>query len=609
MALTKVSYSMIKGAYANAQDFGVVGDGVTDDTASLQAAASNSGALGLYFGTGLTIRITDTVTFPASKNIDFGTSTVVYAGPSDRPALAHGAVGLGNTATIENISIRAATTSWANVNFTGFRVYNLSRSRVTGNTIRGFTIGYDCYSSGQGYVHNTHIISAILDCKYGTALTGDGAGGGNDYVNENVWLGGDYTNIVYVPGNCYGVWFRTLNSGYNGHNCNRWIGPCFQPGDGVLGEERIPFFFDQNGGLNIVYSARYESGRGPFARLDGTTTLNYVTQNYFDLALLSGTYATGTIQQNGSARLNYIQFCTEPWSWPVSTQIFDVVSSVSAYNPSNIYVGNGLHLTDISGVPIEYASAVGGSIRPQKDSVYFFGTRSVGFFTETTGSEQFSLRGTSPSSATSAVLAVSVYDADFNQLTSASATYPDVVSGTGGNYFNYSSDFGGAYNYGQTNAFVFKVSSAVRYVRCFATSGSIQTLQLTRFSRSATAIRCFSGLLCDGTQRLAIADPDTGLIGSYARGNVVYNGQANLGQPSYWQCTVAGRLAPAWTPASGYGVGDLVLNDTNRIYTCITAGTSAGSGGPTGTGASILDGTCVWDYLSPRATFVPGPNL
>lgn len=51
MALTKVSYSMISGASANVKDFGAVGDGVTDDTAEIQAAI-NSGAASVYFPAG-----------------------------------------------------------------------------------------------------------------------------------------------------------------------------------------------------------------------------------------------------------------------------------------------------------------------------------------------------------------------------------------------------------------------------------------------------------------------------------------------------------------------------------------------------------------------------
>lgn len=46
MALTKVSYSMIKGAPANVLDFGAVGDGVTDDTAAFNAAIAWANAKG-----------------------------------------------------------------------------------------------------------------------------------------------------------------------------------------------------------------------------------------------------------------------------------------------------------------------------------------------------------------------------------------------------------------------------------------------------------------------------------------------------------------------------------------------------------------------------------
>ena len=59
---------------------------------------------------------------------------------------------------------------------------------------------------------------------------------------------------------------------------------------------------------------------------------------------------------------------------------------------------------------------------------------------------------------------------------------------------------------------------------------------------------------------------------------------------------------PPWTPNTGYAEGDYVLNDGGKNYLCVTAGTSAASGGPTGTGSGIVDGTCVWDY---RVASVP----
>jgi hypothetical protein len=58
----------------------------------------------------------------------------------------------------------------------------------------------------------------------------------------------------------------------------------------------------------------------------------------------------------------------------------------------------------------------------------------------------------------------------------------------------------------------------------------------------------------------------------------------------------------AWTITTAYAVGDHVTNDTSPVknYICTTAGTSAGAGGPTGTGSGITDGTVVWDYVGPN---------
>jgi hypothetical protein len=53
--------------------------------------------------------------------------------------------------------------------------------------------------------------------------------------------------------------------------------------------------------------------------------------------------------------------------------------------------------------------------------------------------------------------------------------------------------------------------------------------------------------------------------------------------------------AAAWTISTAYALGAVVANGGNW-YICTQAGTSAGSGGPSGTGITIVDNTVRWDY-------------
>lgn len=65
--------------------------------------------------------------------------------------------------------------------------------------------------------------------------------------------------------------------------------------------------------------------------------------------------------------------------------------------------------------------------------------------------------------------------------------------------------------------------------------------------------------------------------------------------------------APVWKPSTSYAQGEVVQLGGN-LYICYTAGTSAASGGPTGTGyTSINDGTAVWFYDGPSVVNAADP--
>lgn len=103
----------------------------------------------------------------------------------------------------------------------------------------------------------------------------------------------------------------------------------------------------------------------------------------------------------------------------------------------------------------------------------------------------------------------------------------------------------------------------------------------------------------------------------YTTGNLVTNGansyvcttggtSAGAGGPTGQGTGIADGSAiwkfyeGAWTATTAYALGCTVTNGTSpkRLYVCTTAGTSAGAGGPSGTGTGIVDNTAQWAYVA-----------
>lgn len=62
-------------------------------------------------------------------------------------------------------------------------------------------------------------------------------------------------------------------------------------------------------------------------------------------------------------------------------------------------------------------------------------------------------------------------------------------------------------------------------------------------------------------------------------------------------------IAAPWQALTPYLAGQTVTNDGRKLYVCITAGTSAASGGPTGTSQNITDGSAHWRYAKPWSRY------
>jgi hypothetical protein len=73
------------------------------------------------------------------------------------------------------------------------------------------------------------------------------------------------------------------------------------------------------------------------------------------------------------------------------------------------------------------------------------------------------------------------------------------------------------------------------------------------------------------------------------------NAAANMPTGTMWYRTINYNGKSAWTPTTAYSLNEIVYN-SNRFYKVTTAGTSAASGGPSGSGTGITDNEVVWNY-------------
>jgi hypothetical protein len=82
-------------------------------------------------------------------------------------------------------------------------------------------------------------------------------------------------------------------------------------------------------------------------------------------------------------------------------------------------------------------------------------------------------------------------------------------------------------------------------------------------------------------------------LAAYANGSTIIYVDTDTPLREVQGALVNSGSVTAWAPSTAYSVGNVRQNDGRR-YIVATAGTSAASGGPTGTGTAIADGTVVW---------------
>lgn len=591
--------------------FGGKGDGVTDDTDAIRrmyafVAAMNGAMTKRYVASfeGGHWRITDTVE-AGDIDVDFDGGRIVYDGPRDRIAAVFGGDTSFTYKRVTNIYVTSSQISWDDEDYTGVRVQNAQRGLLSITLINGFTIGAEYYSVNQGFSYSQIYMSEIINCKYSEVLTADGAGGTN-YVNQNLFIGGrrGQTSSTAALGDCIGTWFRSVNGGYQGHNNNVWLSPCYELGIGQPGDERIPFLLDNCGGYNKVKDARYETGRGPFARLSAPTYAN-LRYNVFETLLYSAGVGTTSnrVVEEGYAYFNSI--ITSKLLPRSQTYVSpDFRKAINGWNSGGLYAAGALNLIYLTDTD---ERKNGGGFSMTKDAVQTSSSRGVSMRFNCEGGEAL-IVAVDCEPGHSGRINIALYDENGDRITDTTPGGPHLMGG-----LNWVASWGGVWASTVDQASVrVKISPLARQFRV-TFSGGTQVGRIRRFSVTRlgenTAPLTPVNVFGDSDAPKATTNPADTPHGFYGQGDVVWRGNPASSLSMGWVCSVGGYIAPAWSGSSNYSKGALIWADTDKIYECVVAGVSGGSGGPTGTGGEITDGTVTWRYIGSKAAFFGLPNI
>ena len=119
------------------------------------------------------------------------------------------------------------------------------------------------------------------------------------------------------------------------------------------------------------------------------------------------------------------------------------------------------------------------------------------------------------------------------------------------------------------------------------------TLATATYAATAFAAPTFSG------GNMQAAGSFTGNVNPVANGGCTFARQYKADGTTVIADYTVGS---AWIASNVTAVGQYCTNGGNT-YKCTAAGTSAASGGPTGTGSGIVDGTVTWNYIGAGQLF------
>jgi hypothetical protein len=486
----------------------------------------------------------------------------------------------------------------------------------------GFTIGVLCHGSGAtlgGFIHN-HIDLRTLDSnKYAVRFKGTS----NGFVNENHFYGGTFSNrnaVVASAEEAFAYYVPAISA--SDANGNKFWGPSIEldwtrPAD-AEDFTGVGFYMEDSAG-NVAFGCRMEN-TAVAARFTDNARYNHI-----HIAQYSNTDAAkadfrDTVEDDSDTLSNLVTAISagaEPGVMEDRSRGVwhsgSLAHKATAYTSTTVICKGASFVTTSADTEPQFDSTA-GTVLIRPEYLYFPGVGTTGLCLrlDTSRKKRFIIRRDYEDGFPGRIK-IQPRDIDGTVLTSGDPDHPYVRGGAAvDNVFVFVSTtfsfYGEGSDFGRDRFFA--VPDDVDHVLILLTGGTaplkLKSVSIESIDGGAPAVS--SGVSEWGESRIATAEP--AFNGWYRAGEFVWNENAAMSQAIGWKCETSGWATDdAWQDTTVYAVEDIVENDTGKVYVCVTAGTSAGSGGPTGTGSGITDGTVVWDYVAPQATFRAGPTM
>ena len=361
MSLTKATYSMIEGAPVNVLDFGAVGDGVTDDTAAIQAAVNAAEAISgcLYFPAGTYLVSTFTTALDSGTNCAVlinGDLTIDGCGTisSATGTVSNSIFGIDGTSGSVSVTLK-------NVNFAGASRYRVitqtSLSVADSIVIDGITTERQSIILTGDY--NDRV--TVRNCYIGTTITAATAvsptltvtiAGGStrqpEYIIQNNTVVGGTENASTGLFVVHGMPGNGLCRGNSALNVGNSTTECFD----IDNIGRL-CTFSENYALNGGFE--YKAGTGGFTgSSDILFTGNRADNGIFSLR--SSCIAIGNVSYNPPAYGLFLSSLTDPEGYLDESNIiiddFRILYAGSAWT-AGVKIDAGVKSISINNLSIE----------------------------------------------------------------------------------------------------------------------------------------------------------------------------------------------------------------------------------------------------------------